>query len=473
MNLNTPMFSPRAMRHSATSRSAERETAQGTVRGGSTPPPASGVVFRHSKGRDHKNSQHNDRDHNDRHRNDHHHKDPNYKDRRWGARSVTAAALSGLLLVSGCTIDNDGSAEQSSGRTEEKTSKPTSEVKGKLSTNVKDGAQDWGVNKKIKVTSEKQIAAATITDVSGNTVEGKLNDDKTEWASTGDLQFGTTYTLTAKAGDKEISRTFTTQVAQALASTALAPLDGATVGVAQTISLIFDTPIPDRKAVEKAIEVKTDNNTEGAFYWLNDRMVRWRPKDYWEPGTKVSVKTHLRGVDLGNGTFATEERNADFTIGDDVRAIVDDKTKMMDIFKNGKKIKTMPTSNGRDGEFATPNGVYTVGEQHEHLMMDSTTYGLALDAGGYQTQVAYATQMSYSGIYIHGAPWSEWAQGSQNTSHGCINVSVPNAQWVFENLKRGDIVEVKNTSGDKLNGMDGLGDWMIPWEKWKAGNADQ
>ena len=390
---------------------------------------------------------------------------------RRGVSATTAAVLSGALLLSGCTIDGAGDSE--SGHTEEKSSKPASDVQNKLSTNVKDGAQDWGVNKKISVTSGEGISSASLTDSAGNTVKGTFNNDKTEWTSTGDLQFGTTYTLTAKAEHKEISRTFTTKTAQALTSTSLAPLDGSTVGVAQTISLVFDTAIPDRKAVEKAIQVETDNNTEGAFYWLNDRMVRWRPKDYWKPGTKVSVKTNLKGLDLGNGTYATEDRTAKFTIGDDVRAIADDKTKMLDIYKNGKKIKSMPTSNGRDGQYATPNGVYMVGDQHESLTMDSTTFGLALDAGGYRTAVSYATQMSYSGIYIHGAPWSEWAQGSQNTSHGCINVSIPNAKWVYENLKRGDIVEVKNSTGEKLKGLDGLGDWMIPWETWKAGNAEQ
>ena len=41
------------------------------------------------------------------------------------------------------------------------------------------------------------------------------------------------------------------------------------------------------------------------------------------------------------------------------------------------------------------------------------------------------------------------------------------------NFKRGDIVEVKNTTGEQLDGHDGLGDWNIPWKTWSAGNADQ
>jgi hypothetical protein len=30
---------------------------------------------------------------------------------------------------------------------------------------------------------------------------------------------------------------------------------------------------------------------------------------------------------------------------------------------------------------------------------------------------------------------------------------------------------VVNTLGSTLSGTDGLGDWNIPWEQWKAGNA--
>ena len=44
-------------------------------------------------------------------------------------------------------------------------------------------------------------------------------------------------------------------------------------------------------------------------------------------------------------------------------------------------------------------------------------------------------------------------------------------KWFYDNTKRGDIVEVVNTVGSVLPGTDGLGDWNIPWEQWKAGNA--
>ena len=303
-------------------------------------------------------------------------------------------------------------------------------------------------------------------------VEGTFNKDRTTWTAGEKLGFGRQYTLKAKSGKETLKQTFTTVTAYGTQSYSLAPLDGSTVGVGQTIALRFDSAVADREAVEEAITVETSPKVEGAFYWITAQEVRWRPENYWKPGTEVTVTTDLYGVEIGDGVYGTADQEASFTIGDETRAVVDDATKTMTIYQNGQATKTMPVSLGRDGtEYATPNGVYMVGDQHESILMDSSTFGLAVENGGYKKDVAYATQMSYSGIYIHSAPWSVWAQGNTNTSHGCVNVSPENALWVLNNFKRGDIVEVKNTTGSTLSGSDGLGDWNIDWKTWKAGNA--
>jgi lipoprotein-anchoring transpeptidase ErfK/SrfK len=243
------------------------------------------------------------------------------------------------------------------------------------------------------------------------------------------------------------------------------------VGVGQSIALRFDEVPTDRKAVQDAIKITTEPHVDGAFYWITDQEVRWRPEHYWKPGTKVSVKADLVGTDVGDGTYGQNDRDATFTIGDDIRAHADDNTKQVVVTKNGQTIRTMPTSMGMPGN-ATPTGIYQIGDQYDSMTMDSTTFGLALDAGGYNTRVSYATQMSYSGIYLHAAPWSVWAQGNTDTSHGCLNLSMEDAKWVYDNFKRGDIVTVDNTGAPRLEGYDGLGDWNIPWSEWSAGNAD-
>ncbi len=385
-------------------------------------------------------------------------------------RTLTAVlGASSLLLAASCTIDtNDESEEQSQAEVTH-----SADVKAKINSTVKDGQESVNPGKSVLLTSDKPMKNVSMTDAAGNVIKGKFNDEKTRWANYEKMDYSTSYTIAAFNEDTKLNQTFTTVQPSTITDSYLAPLDGATVGVGQSIALKFDSIPSDRKAVQDAIEITTEPKVEGAFYWISATEVRWRPEEYWEPGTKVSVKSKLKGVDIGDGLYAATNRSADFTIGDDVRAVVDDATKTMTITKNGEKLRSMPTSNGRDNsEWATPNGIYQIGDQYDSLVMDSNTFGVPESAGGYVTPVNYATQMSYSGIYIHGAPWSVWAQGSENTSHGCINVTDADAQWVYENMKRGDIVEVKNTTGTTLPGYDGLGDWNIDWDTWKAGNAE-
>jgi lipoprotein-anchoring transpeptidase ErfK/SrfK len=251
----------------------------------------------------------------------------------------------------------------------------------------------------------------------------------------------------------------------------LMPNDGETVGVGQAIAVRFDENIPDRVAAEKAIVVTTDPPVVGAFYWLSNREVRWRPKDFWVPGTTVDVAVNTFGVDLGDGLFGQRSRSASFSIGDSLIGTADDSTKTLTIRRNGEIVNTMPISMGKNST-PTPNGVYTIGDRYRNLIMDSATYGVPSNsANGYRLEVDWATQMSYSGVYIHSAPWSVGSQGSANVSHGCLNVSPANAQWFYNNSKRGDVIEVRGTVGSVLSGSEGLGDWNIPWEQWKAGNA--
>lgn len=363
------------------------------------------------------------------------------------------------------------SSSNSKGDNKSEPAKKSKKLAPKIS--VKDGAENVDPLVPVTVTSlGKGLKTVTMTNETGKVIAEKLSADGMVWSSDEELGYSRTYTIVAEdENGKSTQVTFKTPVVNGTTAVSLSPLDGSTVGVGQTIAFRFGAAIQDRKAVQDALTIKTSPKTEGAFYWLNDFEVRWRPREYWKPGTKVSVKADIKGKDLGGGIWGTDNNAAKFTIGDRVVTQINDATKTMTVFKNGKPLRTIPVSLGRDGEYATPNGTYMIGDEHDKLLMDSTTFGLALENGGYKTKVDYATQMSYSGIYVHSAPWSVWAQGSQNTSHGCVNVTPEAAQWYQTVVKRGDIVEVVNTSGPQLSGFDGLGDWNIPWKEWKKGNA--
>jgi len=250
------------------------------------------------------------------------------------------------------------------------------------------------------------------------------------------------------------------------------PGDGEVVGIGEPVAIRFDENIANRAAAQKAITITTDPPVEGAFYWLNNREVRWRPEHFWKPGTAIDVAVNTYGVDLGEGMFGEDNVKTHFTIGDEVLATADDNTKMLTVRVNGEVVKTMPTSMGKDST-PTANGVYIVGARFKHIIMDSSTYGVPVNSpNGYRTDVDWATQLSYSGVFVHSAPWSVGAQGHYNTSHGCLNVSPSNAVWFYDHIKRGDIVEIINTVGPTLLGTEGLGDWNILWAQWKAGNAN-
>ena len=346
----------------------------------------------------------------------------------------------------------------------------------KLTASVTDGAVGVAVDSPVTVTADDGVLASVeMVNENGATVDGQLSPDGVHWSTAERLGYNRLYTLTAKArglgGVATRQLSFQTHSPHNLTMPYAAPRDGEVVGVGEPVAIQFDESIADRMAAEKAIEVTADPPVEGAFYWLNNREVRWRPEHFWKPGTKVNIAVNTYGVDFGDGVFGQDNVRSSFTVGDEVIATADDKTKMITVRVNGEVVKTMPTSMGKDST-PTASGTYILGVRFAHMIMDSSTYGVPVNSpNGYRTEVDFATQMSYSGVFVHSAPWSVGAQGHTNTSHGCLNVSPSNAQWFFEHTKRGDVVQVLNTVGPPLSGTEGLGDWNIPWDQWHAGNA--
>ncbi|MGX9787210.1 L,D-transpeptidase [Mycobacterium sp. MMS18-G62] len=346
----------------------------------------------------------------------------------------------------------------------------------KLQASVTDGAIGVPVDSPVTVAAgDGVLGAVSLVDDEGESLDGEVGPDGLTWTSSEPLGYNKQYTLTAEAlGLSGVARkrmTFQTHSPENLTMPYVMPNDGEVVGIGQPIAVRFDESIPDRVAAQRAIKVTANPPIDGAFYWLSDREVRWRPENYWKPGTTVDVEVKAYGVDLGDGLFGQQDVSTRFTIGDEVIATADDATKTMTVRINGKIAKTMPISMGKNST-PTDNGKYIIGDRYSFLIMDSSTYGVPVNSpDGYRTEVEWATQMSYSGIYVHSAPWSVASQGRSNVSHGCLNVNPANAIWFYNNTKRGDIVEVANTVGSTLPGADGLGDWNIPWDQWRAGNA--
>lgn len=322
-----------------------------------------------------------------------------------------------------------------------------------------------------------KIAAVSLTGPEG-AVAGQLAADGSSWASTGLLAVGTAYTLTATAVDRYgLERTATSAFTTLTppegqnVRVRVSPLEGETVGVGMPIVLYFTAPVEDRVAVERRLSVTSDPQVEGSWHWINAEELHWRPQELWPAGAQVSVDIPLSGVHAGENLWGDENRVINFSIADHaMTSVVDLNAKTMQVMQDGALLRTLPISAGKPG-WETRNGTKVVLSTERERLMDASTVGIdPSDPEYYAIDVEYAMRLTWSGEFVHAAPWSEGSQGSANVSHGCVGLSTADAAWLFDLTTRGDIVRVVG-SPRALEAGNGYTDWNVDWPAWQAGSA--
>jgi lipoprotein-anchoring transpeptidase ErfK/SrfK len=206
------------------------------------------------------------------------------------------------------------------------------------------------------------------------------------------------------------------------------PANGALVGVAQPVIVTFTGPVHDRAAAERSIKISAPNHISGQFQWLDNNVVQWIPNGYWPAHSHVGVTVHA----LSTG----------FDTGDQVVGVASISEHTFTVSVNGEVLRTMPASMGKPSR-PTPMGNYTALSKERTVVMDSRTIGIPLSSpDGYKITASYAVRVTWSGVYVHSAPWSVDSQGYANVSHGCINLSPDNAEWYFNTVHVGDPINV-------------------------------
>jgi lipoprotein-anchoring transpeptidase ErfK/SrfK len=384
-----------------------------------------------------------------------------------------------LAMLAGCTGTSAGSSSDAPGSSAAASSSPPAQ----LTLTPADGSTDLSPASSVQVAvTGGDLGEVTVADADGRAVPGKVapatGDPATSvWTPKAPLDYGTTYTLTARAANSAddvatATSTFTTVTPGALSTPSIGPLDGTTVGVGMPIRVYFDDPVTDKAAVESHLSVTSSTPTDGTWNWLSDSEVHFRPSTYWPANTDVTLDAVLYGVDFGAGTWGEKDRSVTFHVGPSHVSVADAAAHTLTVKDGGAVVQTYPMSAGSEVN-PTRNGPHVVLESYRDITMDSSTFGLAVDApGGYRTGVEYAVRISNNGEFVHAAPWSVAQQGSSNVSHGCINLSTDRAAWFFAFSQPGDVVEVVNTIGPTLSRVDGdIYDWAIPWSDWVAGSA--
>jgi lipoprotein-anchoring transpeptidase ErfK/SrfK len=320
-----------------------------------------------------------------------------------------------------------------------------------------------------------EVTSVTLAEAGGAKVSGKMRDDGSAWVPGSPLKYGKTYTATVAAtkdgGTATQTTTFTTMGEPgSRVGTGLYLFDGKTYGVAMPVVVEFHPGIAkkDRAGVQKRMFVSTDPPQPGAWHWVsNGTQAYYRAPEYWQPGTKITTRIALGGHPMGKGKYGDTDRKATAKIGERFEIKVANKTKKMTVLKNGQVVKTLPVSLGKK---ATPSasGTMVVMEKKEQTVFDTTDNPDPADR--YRVNISFAQRLTWSGQYIHAAPWSVPHQGRNNVSHGCVNVSTENARWLFGQTKVGDPVTVSGTE-EKLAPGNGWTAWNMSWKEFIKGSA--
>ena len=207
------------------------------------------------------------------------------------------------------------------------------------------------------------------------------------------------------------------------------PAAGEVVGVAHPVIVTFTGPVANRAAAERTIRITSPSHSHGRFAWVDDNIVQWVPDTYWPAHSHVAVD--VQGLSTG------------FETGSAVLGVADVAAHTFTVSVNGETLRTMPASMGKPSR-PTPRGSFSALEKQRTVTFDSRTIGIPLSSSeGYLIQGQYAVRVTWSGVYVHSAPWSVDSQGYANVSHGCINLSPDNAAWYFDTVHVGDPIIVQ------------------------------
>ncbi len=394
-----------------------------------------------------------------------------------GSRALLVA-LGAAVALSGCTaaLDPSAAAGRSSSSTTATTVTPTPAI---VTVTPADKAANVSPQTKVTVAATAgTLDTVVVKDVHGNTVPGEVGADG--WVASRYLRPNTSYTVTVTAsgtggaGSSTTTSTFGTLKPKIDATYSII-YNGQTVGVGMPVSIQFDSAVQTkamRAQVEKLVTVTSKPAQAGSWGWLDNRQLMWRPKTYWKAGTKVTVDAPIAGVKTGDGKYVGKDASGGFTVGSSMISTVNIQTHMMTVKRNGKVVNTIPVSTGRPGPSTeTRSGVKVIIDKQPHITMDSATIGIPKGSPGYyNVKTDWDLRVTWTGEFLHSAPWSVGAQGNTNVSHGCTNLSPSNALWMYNESKVGDIVKFVGSSR-VFQPTEGIGVWQYSWAKWQAQSA--
>ena len=320
--------------------------------------------------------------------------------------------------------------------------------------------------------AQGKITELTLTSPAGKVLKGSISADGTSWTLGEVLGFDKTYQLAGSATGTDgkvvpISGSYTTIKPKTEVRTTISPGDGKVVGVATSVIVSFGTEPVDRAAIAQHISITTTPKVEGAWVWIQHDAGDWaldfRTKEYWPANTKVHVEANVYGLKFADGAYGKSDITSDFTIGRSQIVKADVNSHFLQVFRDGALVASYPASYGKGDtpDKITRSGVHVVNDMFPQKLMSNPKYG-------YVNQLErWAVRISDNGEFIHANPNTVSDQGNTNVSHGCVNLSLADAQAFYQSTLMGDPVEITGTTIN-LSASDGdLFDWTYSWDQWE------
>ena len=384
---------------------------------------------------------------------------------------IVVAALS--LPLAACSTGSSGSHHDNSSAVKKTATPPprASLAAADIRITPANGSKQADPAAGITVNARKGTLTSVVAHQSGTTVPGTMSQDSRSWHTQWTLATEQSYTVTASArvpGQGTLTRTvsFRTLTPGNTFHTQIFEGYNQTYGVGMPIMLTFSEPITNKAAVERSLQLTTSTPVTGAWYWDGDEHLNFRPGNYWPSGTKISFTGHLAGVEGAKGTYGAANLTQSFNIGDSVIAVTSATAHQTKIYINGALKYTWKASTGK-ASTATPNGTYVSVEKENPVRMIGGTKGTP---GYYNELVPYSVRFTFSGDYMHDAPWSVGDQGSSNVSHGCVNLSPTDSKIYYDLAITGDPITVADsTKAGKWD--DGWTEWFLSWTDLVKGSA--
>jgi lipoprotein-anchoring transpeptidase ErfK/SrfK len=256
--------------------------------------------------------------------------------------------------------------------------------------------------------------------------------------------------------------------------------DGAQVGVGMPVIAEFSKRFTSAASLARATQVTVNGQrVSAAWYFVatpggpgsaigqdptqGPIQGHLRMQHYWPAHAKITVSLPVAGQSAGPGLVFADSAAVSFTTGPANLAVVDNTTHTMRVTSDGHLVAKVPVSLGSPAT-PTDDGIKVIMAKGVSICMSGPGYSVC---GVKDTQ-----RLTYSGEYLHSAPWNvhHIADGI-DSSNGCTNLLPGDAVKLYKLLEVGDVVSYEHTGGPQMSIQNGYGDWNIPWPQWVRGGA--